>query len=142
VTLIAGVVLERTGNQLASNWGMNGVIFGATFLAAATALPEISTGITGVRLGRYTLVFGDMFGGNAFQLTLFLVADLVAGQPVLPAEGKANAWIGCVGLLMTAVFVSGIVLRPQRRRLGLGLDSWVALAIYALGIWGLVVVSG
>ena len=31
-----------------------------------------------------------MFGGNAFQLTLFLVADLVAGQPVLPAEGKAN----------------------------------------------------
>jgi cation:H+ antiporter len=121
---------------------MNGVIFGATFLAAATALPEISTGITGVRLGRYTLVFGDMFGGNAFQLTLFFVADLVAGQPVLPAEGKANAWIGCVGLLMTAVFVSGIVLRPQRRHLGLGLDSWVALVIYALGIWGLVVVSG
>jgi cation:H+ antiporter len=142
VTLVAGVVLERTGDQLADNWGMNGVLFGATFLAAATALPEISTGITGVRLGRYTLVFGDMFGGNAFQLTLFLVADLVAGQPVLPAEGKANAWIGCVGLLMTAVFVSGIVLRPQRRHLGLGLDSWVALLVYALGIWGLVVVSG
>jgi cation:H+ antiporter len=83
VTLVTGVVLERTGNQLANNWGMNGVIFGATFLAAATALPEISTGITGVRLARYTLVFGDMFGGNAFQLTLFVVADLVAGQPVL-----------------------------------------------------------
>jgi cation:H+ antiporter len=113
VTLVAGVVLERTGNQLANNWGMNGVLFGATFLAAATALPEISTGITGVRLARYTLVFGDMFGGNAFQLTLFLVADLVAGQPVLPAEGKANAWIGCIGLLMTAAFVSGIVLRPS-----------------------------
>src|SRR5215211_2817098 len=142
VTLAAGVVLERTGNQLANNWGMNGVLFGATFLAAATALPEISTGITGVRLARYTLVFGDMFGGNAFQLTLFLVADLIAGQPVLPAEGKANAWIGCVGLLMTTVFVSGIVLRPQRRHLGLGLDSWVALLIYILGIWGLVVVSG
>jgi cation:H+ antiporter len=91
MTLIAGVVLERTGNQLADNWGMNGVLFGATFLAAATALPAIGTGITRVRLARYTLVFGDMFGGNAFQLTLFFVADLVAGQPVLPAEGKANA---------------------------------------------------
>jgi cation:H+ antiporter len=142
VTLVAGVLLERTGDQLADNWGMNGVVFGATFLAAATALPEISTGITGVRLGRYTLVFGDMFGGNAFQLTLFLVADLVAGQPVLPAEGKSNAWIGCVGLLMTAVFVSGIVLRPQRRHLGLGLDSWIVLLVYVLGVWGLFVVSG
>jgi hypothetical protein len=48
---------------------------------------------------------------------------------------------GCVGLLMTAMFVISIVLRPQRRRLGLGLDSWNALVIYALGIWGLVVVS-
>ena len=142
VTLVAGVLLERSGTQLAENWGMNGVVFGATFLAAATALPEISTGITGVRLGRYTLVFGDMFGGNAFQLTLFFVADLVAGQPVLPAEGKSNAWIGCVGLLMTAVFVSGIVLRPQRRHLGLGLDSWIVLLIYVLGVWGLFVVSG
>jgi len=66
----------------------------------------------------------------------------VAGQPVLPSEGKANAWIGCVGLLMTAVFVGGIVLRPRRRHLGLGLDSWVALLIYALGVWGLVVVAG
>jgi hypothetical protein len=37
------------------------------------------------------------FGGNAFQLTLFLVASLVAGQPVLPAEGKSNAWIGVSG---------------------------------------------
>jgi cation:H+ antiporter len=69
------------------------------------------------------------------------IVTLVAGQPVLPAEGKANAWIGCVGLLMTAVFVSGIVLRPQRRHLGLGLDSWVALLVYVVGIWGLVVVS-
>jgi hypothetical protein len=32
---------------------------------------------------------------------------------------------------MTAVFVSGIVLRPHRRHLGLGLDYWVAPLIYA-----------
>ena len=76
------------------------------------------------------------------EVATFLVADLVAGQPVLPSEGRSNAWIGCVGLRMTAVFVGGIVLRPQRRHLGLGLDSWVALLIYALGVWGLLVVSG
>ena len=140
-TLIAGVALEQTGNQLADNFGINGVLFGATFLSLATALPEISSGITGVRMGRYTLVFGDMFGGNAFQLTLFLLADIVAGQPVLPYEGKANAWIGLVGLLMTAVFIAGIMLRPSKRYARLGPDSWVVTAIYILGLWGLLIVS-
>jgi cation:H+ antiporter len=140
-TLIAGVLLEQSGNQLADNWGINGVLFGATFLSLATALPEISSGITGVRMQRYTLVFGDMFGGNAFQLTLFLLADLVAGQPVLPFEGASNAWIGAVGLVMTAIFVVGLILRPQSRRGGLGPDSWVVTILYVLGLWGLVVIS-
>jgi cation:H+ antiporter len=140
-TLAAGVLLEQSGNGLADNWGINGVLFGATFLSLATALPEISSGITGVRMQRYTLVFGDMFGGNAFQLTLFLLADLVAGQPVLPTEGAANAWIGSVGLIMTAVFVAGIIIRPSKRYAGLGPDSWVALIMYLSGLWGLVIVS-
>jgi cation:H+ antiporter len=140
-TLIAGVALEQSGNALADNFGINGVLFGATFLAFATALPEISSGITGVRMQRYTLVFGDMFGGNAFQLTLFLIADIVAGQPVLPYEGVSNAWIGMVGLIMTAIFVIAIILRPQKRYLRLGPDSWVVTGIYILGLWGLVVVS-
>ena len=135
------MLLEQSGNALADDWGLNGVLFGATILAAATALPEISTGISGVRLRRYTLVFGDMFGGNAFQLTLFFIADLIAGQPVLPSEGKSNAFIAGTGLIMTLIFVAGIVLRPQRRHFGLGVDSWVVLVAYGFGLWGLYVVS-
>jgi cation:H+ antiporter len=141
VTLCSGVLLEKTGSQLAADWNMNGVLFGATILAAASALPEISSGITGARLGRYTLVFGDMFGGNAFQVTLFLVADLVAREPVLPSEGASNAWIGCVGIVMTAVFVTGILMRPRQRRWKLGPDAWVATLIYVLGLWGLIYIS-
>ena len=49
-TLIAGVALEQTGNHLVDNFGINGVLFGATFLSLASARPEISSGITGVRM--------------------------------------------------------------------------------------------
>ncbi len=141
VTLVAGVVLEQSGDRLADLMGINGVLFGATVLALASALPEISTAVTGVKMKTYTLVFGDIFGGNAFQLILFVLADLLAGQPVLPHEGRANAWIGMIGLVMTAVYVAGILLRKPRRYWGIGADSWAALLIYVLGTWGFVLVS-
>jgi cation:H+ antiporter len=137
VTLVAGVVLANAGGELASRAGMNGVVFGATILAAVTALPEISSGIAATRLGDYQLAIGDIFGGNAFQVCLFLVADLLARKPVLPSQGNANSWIGEMGLILTAVYGAGIITRPPRRFARLGPDSIAVLVLYAVGIVGL-----
>ncbi len=138
VTLCAGVALEESGNELANRLGINGVIFGATVLAAATALPEISSGIAAVRLGDHALAMGDIFGGNAFQVCLFLVADLVAGKPVLPsAAGNLNAWLGALGVALTAIYGFGVIGRPEHKYARLGPDSLLALALFGLGIAGL-----
>ncbi|HZT15494.1 MAG TPA: hypothetical protein VFA19_06055 [Gaiellaceae bacterium] len=137
VTLVAGVALEQSGNELASRAGVNGVIFGATVLAAASALPEISSGIAAVRLGDHALAIGDVFGGNAFQVCLFLVADVVAMKPVLPSAGPENAWLGGLGIALTAIYGFGVIGRPSRCRARLGPDSWLALAVFGLGIAGL-----
>ena len=141
VTLVAGVALERSGNGLADLAGINGVVFGATFLAAATALPEVSSGIAAVRLSDHQLAVADIFGGNAFQLCLFLLADLLAGRPVLPEAGVSNAWLGAVGIVMTVVVAGAVVVRLERRFVGLGIDSVVNVGVYALGIVGLVIVT-
>jgi cation:H+ antiporter len=138
VTLCAGVALEESGNELANRLGINGVIFGATVLAGATALPEISSGIAAVRLGDHALAMGDIFGGNAFQVCLFLVADLVAGKPVLPsAAGNLNAWLGALGVALTAIYGFGVIGRPKHTHARLGPDSLLALALFGLGIAGL-----
>src|SRR3954453_1472938 len=137
VTLAAGVLLEQSGSALADRAGINGVIFGATVLAAATALPEISSGIAAVRIGDHQLAMGDIFGGNAFQICLFLVADLVAGKPVLPAAGRLNSWLAALGIVLTVIFATGIISRPMRRHLRLGADSWTAIVVFALGMAGL-----
>jgi cation:H+ antiporter len=140
VTLAMGVVLESSGNVLADRAGVNGVIFGATVLATATALPEISSGIAAVRLGDNALALGDIFGGNAFQLCLFLVADIVAGQPVLPAAGSLNGWLAALGIGLTAIYASGVIVRPMHCRFRLGPDSLLAILLFGLGIAGLFVV--
>jgi cation:H+ antiporter len=140
VTLAMGVVLEVTGNTLADRAGINGVVFGATVLAGATALPEISSGIAAVRLGDNALALGDIFGGNAFQLCLFLVADLVAGTPVLPEAGSLNAWLASLGVGLTAIFAMGVIIRPLHCRFRLGPDSIVAIVLFMVGIAGLFVV--
>jgi cation:H+ antiporter len=140
VTLVAGVALASSGNTLANRAGVNGVIFGATVLALATALPEISSGIAAVRLGDHALALGDIFGGNAFQVCLFLLADLVAGTPVLPTAGALNAWLASLGVGLTAIYAMGVVVRPLRCRVRLGPDSILALIVFAAGIAGLFVV--
>jgi cation:H+ antiporter len=140
VTLIAGVALELSGNTLADRAGVNGVIFGATVLAGATALPEISSGIAAVRLGDNALALGDIFGGNAFQVCLFLLADLIAGKPVLPQSGHLNDWLASLGVGLTAIYAIGVVGRPDRCRARLGPDSILALVVFSLGIAGLFVV--
>ncbi len=137
VTLLAGVGLELSGNELASRASINGVIFGATVLAAATALPEISSGIAAVRLGDNALALGDIFGGNAFQVCLFLVADLVAGSPVLPTAGRLNSWLASLGVGLTAIYAIGVVGRPYRCLARLGPDSLLAIVVFALGVAGM-----
>jgi cation:H+ antiporter len=140
VTLTAGVGLEMSGNTLADRAGANGVIFGATVLALATALPEISSGIAAVRLGDNALALGDIFGGNAFQVCLFLLADLVAGSPVLPTAGSLNAWLASLGVGLTAIFAMGVIIRPLRCWARLGPDSIIAIIVFAIGVAGLFVI--
>jgi cation:H+ antiporter len=82
---------------------------------------------------------GDIFGGNAFQLCLFLLADLIAGSPVLPTAGRLNSWLAALGAGLTAIYAIGIIARPERCHLRLGPDSLLAIVVFGLGIAGLVV---
>jgi len=134
VTLGAGVALQESGSLLASRMGLQGAIFGATFLALATALPEISSGIAAVRLGDIQLAVGDILGGNSFQITLFLLADLLAGTPVIVAAHRSDVWLGGVGLLMSGIAAAAIIARPKKTFLWLGADSIALVVIYAVGI--------
>ncbi len=141
VTLIAGVALEETGDSIANYIGASGVLFGATVLAAATSLPEVSTGLASVKLQDYQLAVSDVFGGNAFLPVLFLPATLISGETVLPQAGKTDIYIAGLGILLTVIYLCGLIFRPKQQILRMGIDSFIVLVLYVLGTIGLVAVT-
>lgn len=142
VTLVAGVVLEESGNAIASHVGLSGVLFGSTVLAAATSLPEVTTGLAAVKIGDFDLAISDIFGGNAFLPVLFLPATLLSGQSVLPQAQNTDIYLASLGVLLTAVYIYGLIFRPKRQFFDLGIDSIVVLVLYIVGVVGLFTIAG
>ena len=141
ITLVAGVALEQSGEIIAGRIGMNGILFGSTVLAAATALPEVSTGLASAKLGDYQLAVSDIFGGNAFLPVLFFLAGLLSGQAVFPQLRDTDMYLIGLGVLLTCVYIYGLIFRPRGTVLGMGADSLVVLVLYLLGTAGLVLVG-
>jgi cation:H+ antiporter len=140
-TLVAGVVLEQAGDAASTKIGLSGVLFGATVLALATSLPEISTGLQAVKQGDDNLAISDIFGGNAFLPVLFLVATVISGKAVLPQANASDIYLTALAALLTLVYVVGLLFRPHKRIIGMGVDSLVVLVLYLVGIGGLFAIS-
>jgi cation:H+ antiporter len=140
-TLVAGVVLERSGDAIAEHIGLSGVLFGATVLAAATSLPELSTGLASVRNGDYQLAVSDIFGGNAFLPVLFLMATVLSGNAVLPQAQRTDIYLTALAMVLTLIYAVGLLFRPQRRVARMGADSLAVVIVYAVGVAGLFAIA-
>ena len=133
-TLIAGYGLASSGNGLASAYNINGGLFAATFIAFAGALPNISTGLASIKLGDYSLAMSDIFGGNAFMPALFVVCDLISGNAVLRNATTSDVWFAALGALLTTIYAIGLIVRPKRIYLRLGIDSVFVVLLYIIGV--------
>jgi cation:H+ antiporter len=141
VTLGGGIALELLSQSISTRIGLSGVLFGATVLAAATALPEVSTGLQSLKLGDYQLAVSDIFGGNAFLPVLFLPATLISGSAVLPQAHASDVYLTALAILLTIIYMGGLLFRPQRQWARFGPDSLAVVVLYVLGIAGLAFVT-
>jgi len=141
ITLIAGYGLEVSGEILSKRMGMDGIVFGATILALCTALPEISTGIASAKIRDYQMAVSDIFGGNAFLPVLFLMAALIGGESILPNLKISDIYLTSVGILLTTIYVIGMLFHSKKQFFRMGIDSIIVLILYILSIIGLVYIN-
>lgn len=131
VILVCGVLLVHAAEAIAMQTGLGSSFIGATILAASTSLPELSTTIAAARLGAYTMAISNIFGSNLIMLVLLLPADaLYRKGPILAQAGQTEMLNLVFGILVTAIFVVGLLVRRKPRILGMGVDSACVLTVY------------
>jgi cation:H+ antiporter len=128
-------LLARTGEAVAVQTGLGTSFFGAVFLGFSTSLPEVSTVVAAVRLRRYEMAISDIFGTNLFNvLIIFLVDALHPGDSVLVDAGRFSAFGALLALVLTAIFLVGLIERRDRTVLHMGYDSLTAIFVYGAGV--------
>jgi len=135
VILVAGFVLSESGGALAEQTGLGSSFFGAVFVAISTSLPEVSTVLAAIRLKRYVMAVSDIFGTNLFDIVIIFLVDLFYLQgPVLNEVGTFSVVAGLLGIVVTGLYVVGLVERRDPTIFGVGVDSIAVVASYFGGI--------
>ncbi len=136
--LIGGVALALSADTLVAQTGLGASFVGATLLAAATSMPELSTTLAAARIGAYTMAIANIFGSNLIMLALILPADIAySAGPILSEAGTSAQFSIATGIMVTAIYVAGILIRRTPSILGAGLDSWLVMFIYLSSLVGL-----
>lgn len=130
-----GWLLAQTGDALAQQTNLGANFVGAALVAAATSLPELSTALTAARHGNHEMAVSNILGTNCLEVALFFVADLFFVRGAILAEMSRSAFVaGTVGLVVTCIFLLGLLERRNRTVLGMGIDSLAVLITYVAGL--------
>jgi cation:H+ antiporter len=142
LVLVGGWFATQSADVLAHQTGLGPAFLGATLLALATSLPELSTTTTAARNGRYSMAISNVFGSNAFDVSLLFLAELLyRGGAIMEHGEESVVFVAAIGTIMTSIYLWGLMERENRTVLGIGWDSAAVLLAYLGGMAVLYVMS-
>jgi cation:H+ antiporter len=135
LVLAAGWFATHVAETIAKESGLGSAFVGATLLALATSLPELTTTILAARRRHYSMAISNIFGSNAFDLTLLVLADVLFRDGTILERAEVSAvFVALIGAVMTCVYILGMLERADKTILGMGWDSLIALLVYGAGM--------
>jgi cation:H+ antiporter len=133
--LLAAPHFAETAKRAARLTGMGDTFIGTWLVGTSTSLPEFAASLAAVRIHAFDMAVGNLFGSNAFNMTLFAALDWAnSGTPVLSVADPAHMITALVAIILTATAMSAIVFRAERSLTLLEPSSALMLALYVFGL--------
>lgn len=136
VTVFAAIKLSRYADVISSKTSMGGLLVGTLLLAGATSLPEVTTSISAVLIGNVDIAVGNVLGSNLFNLFIIACFDLYFRKKRLYHwASKDHLYTAGLGILLTLLALTALLLRVDYQILGVGIDSFIIAFAYIMGMF-------
>ena len=129
--LVAGSLLPTLADQLGEALGWSRSFVGTLLMAVITTLPEVAVTVAALRLGALDMAVGNLLGSNLFNTAILAIDDaFYRTGPLLTDAEPVHAVTAVAAIVMTALVMIGLALRPRARLLHA--LSWVGAALLAM----------
>jgi cation:H+ antiporter len=131
VILIAAPVVTISAQRMAEITGIAQTSIGVVLLAITTSLPELAASLAALRIGAYDLAVGNLFGSNAANMSVLLLADAAyLDGPILAAVSPSLSVAAMGAILLTALAVAALIGNTETRIRRFEPDAIVLLIAY------------
>ena len=104
---------------------------GSFLLAMATSLPELFVSLGALKLGRVNMSVANIFGSNIMNMSFIPIMHLVAGSAgFYSAISPASLVMLFAAIIMSTLFIVGLLAQSKRSFLFLGWEAVTILAVY------------
>jgi cation:H+ antiporter len=135
VILLAGPRLSAAAGELAERSGLAKTFVGTTLVALSTSLPELIACLAAVRLGAVDLAIGNVFGSNAFNMTIVCALDPFQAGSLLAVVSPWHGVTAIAAILATNVTIMGQLYQVESRRWLIEPDAIVVIVIVVSSLW-------
>jgi cation:H+ antiporter len=134
--LATAPLLVVSAEALAAEAGLTESFVGTLLVGFTTSFPEIAATIAAVRLGALDLAVGNIFGSNAFNMTILLAMDIVYTRgPVLAHASQDHARTALFAAIAVGFGLMAILARRGNRIASVRVESVAIVLAYVGAVW-------
>jgi cation:H+ antiporter len=107
VVIVAGRFLAASADRIAEISGISASFIGVLLVSIVTTLPEGSVTVAATLRKSYGIAMGNVYGSNAFNVTILFFSDLFSDAPLLGQMQHAHyaAALGAFALMTMGYLV-------------------------------------